>query len=129
MTGQSEGVKPMMTFETDLEAGVIEFTVDGEVTRAEYDAAVAAMDAVIARHGRLSALAVVRDFAGMELAAWWKDVSWGASHLGKIARIAVVTDIGWIVAATRATSWMVPGEHKIFAPDALEAARTRARGG
>lgn len=119
----------MMTFETDMEAGVIEFTIDGEVTRAEYDAATEAMDAVIARHGKLRGLAVVRDFAGMELAAWWKDISWGTSHLSKIARVAVVTDIAWIATATRATGWMVPGEHRVFALEALEAARDWVRGG
>ena len=118
----------MMTYQSDMDAGVIEFTVDGEVTRAEYDAAAAEMDAVIARHGKLSAVAVVRNFAGMELAAWWKDISWGATHITKLGRIAVVTDIGWIITACRATGWMMPGEQKIFTPEELEQARAWARG-
>jgi hypothetical protein len=118
----------MMTYETDGETGVMEFTVEGEVTRAEYDAASAEMEAAIARHGKLNAVVVVRDFAGMELAAWWKDISWGVGHLTKIGRIAVVTDIGWIIAASRATSWMVPGDQKIFTPEELEQARAWARG-
>jgi hypothetical protein len=118
----------MMTFETDMDAGVIEFTVDGPVSRAEYDAASAEMDALIARHGKLNAVVVVRDFAGMELAAWWKDVSWGVSHITRIGRVAVVTDIGWIITATRTTSWMVPGEQKIFTPEELEQARSWASG-
>lgn len=118
----------MMSFETDSDAGVMEFTVDGEVTRAEYDAAATEMEAVIARHGKLNAVVEVRDFAGMELAAWWKDISWGAGHLTRIGRIAVVTDIGWIITASRATSWMMPGEQKIFAPEELAQARAWARG-
>jgi hypothetical protein len=117
----------MMTFETDIDAGVVEFTVDGEVTRAEYDAASVQMEAVIARHGKLRAVAVIEDFAGMELAAWWKDVSWGVGHLTKIGRVAVVTDIGWIITASRATSWMMPGEQKIFTPEELDIARAWAR--
>ncbi|WP_171012754.1 MULTISPECIES: STAS/SEC14 domain-containing protein [unclassified Sphingomonas] len=119
----------MMHFDTDMDAGVIEFTVDGEVTRAEYDAAATEMEAVIARHGKLSAVAVIRSFAGMELAAWWKDISWGVGHLTRIGRVAMVTDIGWIVAASRATGWMVPGEQKIFTPEELDVARAWARGG
>ena len=118
----------MMSFETDSEAGVIEFTVDGEVTRAEYDAAAAEMEAVIAGHGKLDAVVVVRNFAGMELAAWWKDISWGTTHLTRIGRIALATDIGWIIAASRATSWMMPGEQKIFTPQEREQARAWARG-
>lgn len=118
----------MMSYATDSEAGVMEFTVDGEVTRAEYDAAAAEMEAVIARHGKLSAVVVVRDFAGMELAAWWKDISWGTTHITKIKRIALVTEIGWILTASRATSWMMPGEQKSFTPEELEQARAWARG-
>ncbi|MEP9358297.1 STAS/SEC14 domain-containing protein [Sphingomonas sp. KR3-1] len=118
----------MMTFETDMDAGVIEFTVDGEVSRAEYDAAAAEMDALIARHGKLNAVAVVRNFAGMELAAWWKDISWGASHITRIGRIALVTDIGWILMAAKTTSWMMPGAQKSFTPEELEQARAWARG-
>lgn len=118
----------MMTFQTDAEAGVIEFTVDGEVTRAEYDAAAIEMDAVIARHGKLRGVAVVRNFAGMELAAWWKDISWGTSHITKIARVAIVTDIAWLTTTSRAISWMMPGEQKVFTPEELEQARAWARG-
>jgi len=117
-----------MTMASDDAAGVIEFTVDGEVTRAEYDRAVEAMEAQIARHGKFSGIAVVRDFAGMELAAWWKDISWGVGHLTKIKRIAVVTDIGWIAAAAKGTGWMMPAEYRVFPLADLEAARAWARG-
>lgn len=113
----------MMTFETDTQAGVVEFLVDGGVTRADYDAGVAAMEAVIADKGSLSALAEIRNFSGMELGAWWKDISWGATHMGKIRRAAIVTDSMWIEMATRAGSAMTTAEVKLFKPDALEEAR------
>ncbi|MET0307801.1 MAG: STAS/SEC14 domain-containing protein [Sphingomonas sp.] len=116
-----------MTFEADEATGVIEFTVDGGITRAEYDAAVEAMEAEIARRGSLSAVAVIRSFTGMELAAWWKDVSWGVTHASKMRRVAIVTDSGWIEAATRAGSVVLPAEAKVFAPSELEAARAWAR--
>ncbi len=118
----------MMTFETDTQAGVVEFLVDGGVTRADYDAGVAAMEAVIADKGSLSALAVIRNFS-MELGAWWKDISWGATHMGKIRRAAIVTDSGWIEMATRAGSMMVSAEVKLFKPDAVEEARGWVREG
>lgn len=117
----------MMSFETDDATGVIEFTVDGGITRAEYDAAVAAMEAEIAKRGALSALAVIRSFTGMELAAWWKDVSWGFTHMNKVRRVAVVTDSGWIEAATRAGSVVLPAEAKVFPLSELEAARAWIR--
>ncbi len=117
----------MMTFETDGEAGVIEFVVEGGVTKAEYDAGVMAMESVIADKGGLSALALVRSFSGMELAAWWKDIRWGVGHMGKVRRVAIVTDIGWIEAMTRASSVMVSAEVKTFPLAELEAARAWVR--
>ncbi len=117
-----------MTIASDDAAGVIEFTVDGEVTGGEFDGAVEAMEAAIARHGKFSAVGVIRDFAGMELAAWWKDIRWGAGHLSKVGRVAVVTDIGWIAAATKGAGWMTPAEYRVFPLADLEAARAWARG-
>jgi hypothetical protein len=119
----------MMRFETDDTSGVMEFTVEGGVTRAEYDAAIPAMDAAIAKHGKLSAVAIVRSFSGMELGAWWKDISWGVGHLGKVGRIAVVTDVTWIETATRMGAPLAPGEVRLFAPAEIDAARAWAKGG
>lgn len=118
----------MMTFETDDETGVMEFTVDGGVTRAEYDAAVPMMEAVIARYGKLNGVALVRSFSGMELGAWWKDISWGVGHLSKIGRVALVTDIGWLEAASKVATIFYPGELKLFSLAEVEAARAWARG-
>lgn len=117
----------MMSFETDDAAGVIEFTVEGGITRAEYDAGVEAMEAEIAKHGKIAALAVIRSFTGMELAAWWKDVSWGFTHMDSIRRAAIVTDSGWIEAATRAGSMVMPIEVKVFPLGELEPARAWVR--
>lgn len=118
----------MMTFETDPDSGVMEFTVDGGVTRADYDAAARMMDAAIAQHGKLSAVAVIRSFSGMDPGAWWKDLSWGIAHLNKIGRVAVVTEIEWMKTAIRMTAPVYPGEIKLFEPDSLDAARIWARG-
>jgi hypothetical protein len=117
----------MMSFEIDDAAGVIEFTVEGGITRAEYDAAVEAMEAGIAKHGKISALAEIRSFTGMELSAWWKDVSWGVTHMNKIRRAAIVTDSGWIEAATHAGSVVLPAEVKVFPLDEFAAARAWVR--
>jgi hypothetical protein len=119
----------MMSLETDDEAGVIEFIVDGGITRAEYDAGVEAMEAEIAKHGTIAAVAVIRSFTGMELAAWWKDVTWGFTHMGKIRRVAIATDSGWIEAATRAGSAVIPAEVKLFPLGEVEAARAWVREG
>lgn len=85
------------------------------------------MEAEIARRGTLRALAVIRSFTGMELAAWWKDVTWGVTHMNKVRRVAVVTDSGWIETATRAGSVVLPAESKVFPLSELAAARAWVR--
>ncbi|MEI9926488.1 MAG: STAS/SEC14 domain-containing protein [Sphingomonas sp.] len=118
----------MMTFEID-DAGLIEFTVDGEITRREYDEAVVAMEALIARHGHLSAVTVIRSFAGMELAAWWRDISWGVGHMAKVRRVAVVTDVGWLATLAEASGHLLPMQLKRFKRAEIDAARGWARAG
>ncbi|NML06686.1 STAS/SEC14 domain-containing protein [Sphingomonas sp. G-3-2-10] len=118
----------MMTFETDDETGVMEFVVDGGVTRAEYDAAIPAMEAVIAKHGKLNGVAMVRSFSGMEMGAWWRDIGWGVGHLSKIGRVALVTDVSWLEMASKVAAPFYPGELKLFPLAEVEAARAWARG-
>lgn len=118
----------MMTFETDDATGIMIFTVDGAVTRAEYDAAIPAMEAAIAKHGKLNGVAVVRSFSGMEMGAWWKDIQWGVGHLTRIGRVALVTDIGWLETTAKVSAPFHPGELKLFAPGEVDAAKAWAAG-
>lgn len=119
----------MMKFETDDAAGVIEFDVEGVVTTAEYDAAIPVMEAMMASHGKIAAVIVIRDFKGAELGAMWRDMTWGIGHLSKLGRAAVVTDSGWMGTITRASSHLIPSEMRLFALAELDAARAWVRGG
>jgi len=117
----------MLSFTIDDESAVIEFMLDGEVTKAELDEAFEATDAAIARHGKINALAVIRAFDGMELAAWWRDMSWGIRHLFSVPRRAVVTDVPWIRAASHLAGIFPPIETRVFALEEVEEARKWVR--
>lgn len=119
----------MMRFEIDETAGLVSFEVDGAITRIEFDAGVKAMEDQIAKHGSLRVLAVIRDFGGMELSAWWKDLRWGVTHWSKVKRAALVTDIGWIATTTRASSAVLPVETRVFALAEIDQARAWVRQG
>lgn len=118
----------MLTFETDAEAGVIEFTVDGHIDKAEFEAVVKALEAQIERHGTVNVVEVIRDFSGMDPSLWWQDMTWGLTHLSKFARAAVVTDSGWIGPMVRGVSALMPAQIRVFPMRDLEAARAWARG-
>ncbi|QIG78986.1 SpoIIAA family protein [Stakelama tenebrarum] len=117
----------LLTFDKDATAGVIEFTVDGEIGAGEYDAVIAALEEQIARHGRVSVVEVIRSFTGMAPSLWWKDVTWGFSHLDCFARAAVVTDRGWIGPVSRAVGALMPAEIRAFQLEEINAAREWVR--
>lgn len=118
----------MLTYETDADAGVIEFTVDGRIEAAEFEAVVKELEALIAQHGKVNVVEVIRDFSGMDPAVWWRDVTWGFGHLTKFARAAVVTDSGWIGPMVKAVAALMPSEIRVFPIADLEAARAWVRG-
>lgn len=55
--------KPMITCLTDPTHGVVELTVEGGITRPDYDRVVAEMEGVIARSGKLRLIEIIRDSA------------------------------------------------------------------
>ena len=82
----------MLDIKIDEAAGYIELTVDGAIDSAGYEAAVAAIEALLKTHKKINAVEVVRSFAGMEPSLWWRDLNYSFSRLDSFGRCAVVTD-------------------------------------
>ncbi|WP_170151078.1 STAS/SEC14 domain-containing protein [Hephaestia caeni] len=111
----------MIDYRTDSH-GIVEFTIDGPITKPEYDRIVAEIDAAIERFGKLRMIEIVKDIGAIDSAIWWPDLKWAATHMKHIARCAVVTDKGWIGAITRAAAAVLPAEIRVFSlPDVAEA--------
>jgi hypothetical protein len=119
----------MLSHTADEEAGWIEITIDGKIGAEDFDPVVAAADSLIARHGKINAIEIIRNFEGMDPAIWWKDLSWGMRHIAKFSRVAVVTDSGWIGPMTRAFGALMPAEIRTFSMADLEKARAWIRTG
>src|SRR3546814_3610872 len=92
----------MIDYLTDPDRGVVEFTVDGPLTKEDYDRIVAEIDDAIGRFGKLRLVEIVKDIGAIDSAIWLPDLKWAATHMKHIARCAVETDKGWIGAITRA---------------------------
>ncbi|MGN6374027.1 MAG: STAS/SEC14 domain-containing protein [Sphingomonas sp.] len=118
----------MITYITDPVDGVVEFTVEGGVTREDYDRVVAEMEGAIAQFGKLRLIEVIEDLGGVDSAIWWRDISWAYQHIKDIARCAVVTDMGWIGPVTRAAGALVAAEIRAFPLAELDSARAWVRG-
>ena len=119
----------MLTCHTDPVSGVVELTVAGAATRADYDRVVAEMDAAIARHGKLRLVEVVEEIGSIDSSIWWQDIKWAWHHLKDVARCAVVTDKGWIGPVTRAVGALIPAEVRVFPLADIDGARRWVRGG
>ena len=119
----------MLTIKTDEDAGYIELTVDGAIDRPGFEAAVQAINDLLKTHKKINAVEVVRSFGGMEPSLWWRDLTYGFSHLNAFGRCAVVTDNGWMGPMARFFAAFLSVELRTFEPQDLEAARTWARGG
>jgi hypothetical protein len=64
----------------------------------------------------------------MEPAAVWEDlkaaIDLGIEHRDAWERIAVVTDLDWLLRAFELFSWVVPGEMRLFRESELEQAKS-----
>ena len=98
------------------------------IDSAGYEAAVAAIEALLKTHDKINAVEVVRSFAGMEPSLWWRDLNYGFSRMDAFGRCAVVTDNGWLGPMARFFAAFLSIELRTFDMKDIEAARAWAKG-
>jgi len=104
----------MLTPLNDLPEGVIGFAASGKVEVADYrDVLLPAIEKAVAS-GDIRIVLVFPKFEGMSAGAVWQDLKMGVEHMRGWKRIALVTDVDWMVHATALFGWMTPGEVKHF---------------
>lgn len=113
----------MLSHSVDEASGVVEIVIDGPVERADYDAAITAIDAMIERHGTVKVLEILKSFGWVDPSIWWKDTVWGLTHLRDFGRCAVVSDSGWVGPFARAIGALIPAEVRVFPLHEAAAAR------
>ncbi len=117
----------MLGCEVDSASGVVELTVDGAITRADYEKVVAVLEAALTRHDKLRVIETIRAIGHIDAAVWWQDVRWAFGHMNKFGRCAVVTDQGWVGSITRAVAALMPAEIRVFPLAGLDEARAWVR--
>jgi len=119
----------MITPLTDLPDGVIGFEADGEIHADDYtNVLLPAVERVIDRGDKVRIVLVFPEFGGLSGGALWEDLKMGTGHLTKWERIALVTDVDWMIHLTKLFGWMTPGEMKHFPMAERAAAITWAAG-
>jgi hypothetical protein len=78
-----------------LPEGTLGFKLSGKLHDADYEKFVPAIDAAVAKHGRVRLLAQFHDFHGWDLRALWDDIKFSTTHCTKVDRIALVGEKTW----------------------------------
>jgi hypothetical protein len=113
----------------DLPAKVIGYEVSGKLEAEDYrDVLLPAVDEAAAQ-GEVRIVIVIPSFEGVSGGALWQDLKMGVEHWKAWKRIALVTDVEWMIHGTQWFGWMTPGEVKHFALAERDAALAWAAGG
>ena len=112
----------------DMPAGTLGFRVDGDVEREDYREVLAPELRAAMESGQgLRTLYLMEDLDELEPGAMWEDAKlgfdMGVRHRGEWVRSAIVTDIEWMVRATKMFAWMIPGESRVYPVAELEEAK------
>lgn len=97
-----------------LPAGVIGFEAAGELHADDYREVLLPAIERAGAAGDIRIVLVFPEFAGMSGGALWADLKMGMSHLHGWKKIALVTDVEWMIHMTKLFGWMTPGELRHF---------------
>jgi hypothetical protein len=94
---------------------VLGFEAIGEIHPSDYrDVLMPAVQAVWDRGEEVRIVLVFERWDGLSAGAAWEDLKLGMEHITKWKRIALVTDLDWMITVTSLFGWMTPGELKRF---------------
>ena len=100
---------------TDLPDGVVGFTAVGKMHSDDYEQVlIPVIEQQLATGEKVRVVLVFPTFDGMSAGAEWDDLKMGVEHLTRWKRIALVTDIEWMVHVTHLFGWMTPGDFRCF---------------
>ena len=108
---------------------VIEVTLTGELTAADYEAFAPRTAALLDRFGKVRMLVILRDFHGWTAGALWEDVKFDVKHFDDVDRLAIVGDSAWERGMTAFCKPFTTATVKYFDLDELDAARAWVREG
>ena len=105
---------------------VVAVSCGGQVTKEDYDGIlVPAILTAFERHDKIRLFYTTSpNFTGYDPGTIWEDLKIGVEHPTRWERVAVVTDVDWIVQMVRVFSFLVPCPVRLF--PSSDAARAHA---
>jgi hypothetical protein len=108
----------------DSPENVLAFRAVGKVEKSDYESVLepAVRQMLVDRDELRLVYELGDELDGYTFGAGWEDAKVGVGHLGKWARVAVVSDKDWVHHAIGMFRWMMPGDVRIFPSTDLPAA-------
>lgn len=108
----------MIEILNNFPGNVIALSCEGQVTKADYDGIlVPAILKALKQHNKIRLLYITSaDFTGYDPGALWEDLKIGVEYPTRWERVAVVTDVDWILQVVRIFSFLIPCPVKVFLP-------------
>jgi hypothetical protein len=115
----------MLAIIPDMPDDVLAVSATGKITGEDYKKVlVPALEERLKRHRKICFLYHLGEaFTGFTGAAMWDDAIVGMHHLAGFDKIAVVTDVDWIVKAVKLFSFVIPANVRTFSNGGLEEAK------
>ncbi len=110
----------------DMPPNVVAFTAAGQVTGEDYENVIIPLvDEKIDQYKKIRLLYHLGpDFKKFTTTALWDDAKIGFHHLRGFERVAVVSDVTWILTMAKGIGLTMPMEVRTFANDELDEAKT-----
>ncbi len=109
-----------------LPRDVVAVRAVGIITAADYqDMLIPLVEEKLKEHDKLKCLVVLDDaWAAYSGHAAWEDTKFGLAHMRDFTRIALVTDVGWVMRSAKALAPFMPFHFKSFPVAELDAAKS-----
>ena len=111
----------MIEITSGMPDNVVAVTAHGTVTAQDYDnILLPAVEEALRRHKKIRFLfRTGEDFSGYTTGAMWDDAKMGIRNLTAFEKVAVVSDVPWLVQATKLFRSLIPCPVKIFSSEKL----------
>ena len=119
----------MIEINSGMPDNILTVTAHGMVTAQDYEnVLLPAVEEALKRYKKIRVLfRTGEDFSGYTAGAMWDDAKLGVQHLTAFEKIAVVSDVPWLVQATTLFRLLIPCPVKLFGGDRLSDAEAWIR--
>lgn len=113
----------MLSFRSLPNRNIVELTVDGAVSREDFDDVITEINSKIEDFGSVDVLEEIRDIGKIPPSVVWADLRWAASNMKHVGRAAVVCDKRWVEKMVDVMQPLTHAEIRHFDADEIDEAR------